>query len=58
MSKKHFPFWDGYTVLQELLNYSTYETFTEAKNFINRIINKLLLSSNELLEKVALSYKK
>lgn len=56
--KKHYPFWDGYTVLQELLNYSSYETFTEAKNFINRIINKLLLSGNELLEKVALSYKK
>ena len=56
--KKHFPFWDGYTVLQELLNYSSYESFTESLNFINRIINKLLLSGDELLEKVAHSYKK
>lgn len=56
--KKHHPFWDGYTILQELLNYSVYDHFTDAQNFVNRIINKLLLSGNELLEKVAHTYKK
>lgn len=51
-------FWDGYNVLQELLHYDKYETWTEANNFMDRIISKLKSSGDELLEKVADSYKK
>ena len=51
-------FWDGYDVLQELLHYDKYETYSEANNFMDRIIGKLSLSGDELLEKVATTYKK
>lgn len=51
-------FWDGYDVLQELLHYDKYETYSEANNFMDRIIGKLSLSGDELLEKVAATYKK
>ena len=51
-------FWDGYNVLQELLHYDKYETYSEANKFMDRIIEKLYLSGDELLEKVALTYKK
>ena len=51
-------FWDGYNVLQELLHYDKYETFTEADKFMNRIIAKLNSSGDELLRKVATTYQK
>ena len=51
-------FWDGYNTLQELITYDKYHTYTETTNFINRIINKLRLSSDELLIKVAESYER
>ena len=54
--KKNIDFWDGYTVLQELLHYDRYDTFTEAMKFIERIIAKLTSSGNDLLCKVAESY--
>lgn len=56
--KMNMVFWDGYTVLQELLHYDKYETWTEANKFMDRIISKLKSSGDELLEKVADSYKK
>lgn len=51
-------FWDGYNVLQELLHYDKYETYSDANRFMDRIIGKLSLSGEELLEKVAATYKK
>lgn len=51
-------FWDGYNALQELIHYDKYETYDEAEKFMNRIINKLTLTNDELLIKVAESYKK
>ena len=51
-------FWDGYNVLQELLHYDKYETYSEANKFMDRIIGKLSLSGDELLEKVAATYKR
>ena len=51
-------FWDGYNTLQELITYDKYHTYTETTNFINRFINKLRLSSDELLIKVAESYER
>ena len=56
--KMNNAFWDGYNVLQELLHYDKYETFTEATRFMERIIDKLKFSGDELLIKVADSYKK
>ena len=51
-------FWDGYNVLQELLHYDKYESWNEANEFMNRIIAKLNTSGDELLMKVAETYKK
>lgn len=51
-------FWDGYNILQELLHYDKYETWSEAEAFVNRIIAKLNSSGDELLMKVASTYKK
>lgn len=51
-------FWDGYSVLQEMLHYDKYETYSEAERFIDRIISKLYVSNDELLHKVGDSYKK
>lgn len=56
--KLNITFWDGYTILQELLHYDKYETYSEAEKFLTRIINKLDASNDELLNKVAISYKK
>ena len=56
--KMNMDFWDGYSVLQELLHYSKYETGTEAEKFMNRIIAKLSSSGDELLDKVASTYKR
>lgn len=51
-------FWDGYNVLQELLHYDKYETYGEAEKFMNRIISKLVFTEDEMLIKVAESYRK
>ena len=51
-------FWDGYNALQELITYNKYCTYTETTKFIDRIINKLKLSGDELLIKVAESYER
>lgn len=51
-------FWDGYNILQELLHYDRYDTYSDADKFMNRIIAKLNCSGNELLEKVAESYQR
>lgn len=56
--KMNMAFWDGYNALQELLHYDKYETWTEANSFMDRIISKLKSTGDELLEKVADSYKK
>ena len=51
-------FWDGYNVLQELLHYDKYETWSEADKFMNRIIAKLNASGDELLGKIANTYQR
>lgn len=51
-------FWDGYSILQELLHYDLYRTYSEAEKFINRIIAKLNSSGDELLIKTADTYLK
>lgn len=51
-------FWDGYSILQELIDYNKYETFTNTDRIMNRIIAKLNTSGEELLMKVADSFKK
>lgn len=52
-------FWDTYTVLQELIHYDKYDTYTQAEHFIkDRIIVKLENIQDELTDKVAASYKK
>ena len=51
-------FWDGYNILQEIIHYNRYASFEESLKFIDRIIVKLNTSGEELLEKVAASYKK
>ena len=56
--KLNTVFWDGYNILQELLHYDKYETYSEAERFLDRIISKLIASNDELLFKVASSYKK
>ena len=56
--KLNMVFWDGYDVLQELLIYDRYESYSEAEKFMNRIIAKLNSSGDELLCKVAESYQR
>ena len=56
--KMNIAFWDGYDVLQELLHYNKYETWTEANKFMDRIIAKLNSSGDELLIKVSDTYRK
>ena len=56
--KMNYAFWDGYDVLQELLHYDKYETWTDANKFMDRIIDKLRFSGDELLVKTADTYKK
>jgi len=51
-------FWDGYDILQELLHYDRYDTYSEADRFMNRIIAKLNSTCDELLIKTAESYQK
>ena len=50
--------WEGYSILQELLNYSRYDTFDEALSFILRISKKLIESSSPLLNAVGRTYHK
>lgn len=56
--KLNYSFWDGYSILQEMIHYTKWETYTESEKFMNRIIDKLNLSGDELLQNVAKSYKK
>lgn len=56
--KLNYAFWDGYSILQEILHYNKYEHFEEAKQFMDRIISKLKSSDDELLIKTAESYEK
>ena len=51
-------FWDGYNILQELLHYDRYETYSDAERFINRIIAKLNSTGDELLMRIATTYKR
>lgn len=51
-------FWDGYNILQEVLHYDLYDTYTEAEKFVKRIVAKLNTTGDELLLKVAASYQK
>lgn len=50
--------WDGYNMLQELFRYHYYSSFEEAKNFVDRVINKLRAGANEILCDVANTYEK
>ncbi|MCF0108407.1 MAG: ISL3 family transposase [Bacilli bacterium] len=56
--KTNYAFWDGYNILQEILHYDLYETYSEAERFINRIIAKLNSSGDDLLCKVASTYQR
>ena len=50
---------EGYNILQDLFHYNKqFYTFTEALNFIDNIVSRLKLTSNEEYEKVADTYKK
>lgn len=55
--KLRFDLWEGYECLQELFSYSEYFTYEEALNFIERIIIKLEKTNNDLLKKVAQTYR-
>jgi transposase len=48
--------WDGYDILQELLSYREYDTFTEAIAFVERISGRLQSCPSELLKTVGRSY--
>ena len=56
--KVNTVFWDGYCILQELLCYNKYDSYTESEKFMNRIIAKLNSSGDELLGKTADSFEK
>ena len=56
--KMNPAFWDGYNILQELIHYDLYRSYKEANDFMDRIIAKLNSSGDELLIKVADSYKR
>lgn len=48
--------WHAHSILQEMLEYNSYFNYEEALNFVIRIINKLELTSSELLHKVAKTF--
>ena len=48
----------AYSALQDLYKYKEHKSYTDASNFVDFIINKLKGSENELLDKVADTYKK
>lgn len=56
--KMNSAFWDGYNILQDLLHYDEHETWTAAEGFMNHIIARLNSSGDELLMKVAETYKR
>lgn len=56
--KTSAPLWEGWSCLQELYRYREYATFSEASEFVERIIKKLSSSGSPLLCKVASSYRK
>ena len=51
-------FWDGYNILQDLLHYDEHASYTAADVFLSHIIARLNSSGDELLMKVAETYKK
>ena len=51
-------FWDSYNILQEFYGYSRYETFEDASNFIDRMVNKLENTKSDLLLATAKTYRK
>ena len=56
--RKNQVFWDAYDILQELLHYDKYEFWNDANKLMERIINKLVLSCDDMLIGVAMTYKK
>ena len=56
--KLNMKLWDSYTILQELFKYSYYNTYEESIKFTERIIHKLEMSCDDLLDSVARTYKK
>ena len=56
--KKNMTFWTAYNILQELIHYDKYETWSDADRCMERIIDRLVLSGDDLLTKVAMTYKK
>lgn len=56
--KMNKDFWDGYNIMQELLHYDDYKSYEEADKFMDHIIARLTSTGNEILCKVADSYKK
>lgn len=56
--RKNQVFWDAYDILQELLHYDKYESWNAANKFMERIINKLVLSGDDMLIGIAMTYKK
>ena len=48
----------AYSALQDLYRYPEHKTYTEAASFVDFIVNKLRGSEEELLERVADTYKK
>lgn len=49
--------WDAWSILQELLTYNSYPTFTEAAAFVDRIVAKLEATQSALLRTVARTYR-
>lgn len=55
---KSSSFLSAHTALQELYKYHQYSSYTEAAAFLDRIIDKLTASKDEILLKVAETYRK
>ena len=49
--------WDAWSILQELFAYNSYPTFTEAADFVDRIVAKLEATQSALLKTVARTYR-
>ena len=56
--KKNQTFWDAYDILQELLHYDKYERYSEAEEFLEHIIHRLVLTGDEMLISIAMTYSK
>ena len=49
--------WDAWSILQELLTYNSYPTFSEAADFVDRVAAKLEGTQSPLLRTVARTYR-